>query len=410
VELAVTIPVWLMVAAALVIVGVAELAARWSIRHRGRYYVLPPGLRLRLEPDPDVLPQLERIVRFEANAEGERGDELPRSAGGLFRVLVAGGSQPEGYLLDQDTAWPGALQSLLQTAEHLDRLGATRAHVGNIARSGVGSEALDLILSRVLPRYPRLQTIVILVGASDILHWLELGAPPAPPPPARVADVFRCHPELTFAWTRGHLAIVELLLRMRQRWLRPVQVHPRTCRWIGRAREMRARANEIRTQVPDPTPMLAHFDRHFRNALEKAKAHADRVIVVRQPWFEKHCTPEEAAMMWHGGIGQAWKENVTAFYSCEVLSRLMALLDVRAARAALELGVEQLDLMPVVEPSAKTYYDFFHATPAGSRAIAEAVAAVVLRLPRREPIGSDAAFVGLDVLRGESEELRQKVS
>src|SRR3954452_22088770 len=99
-----------MVVAALVIAGAAELAARWSIRHRGRYYVLPPGLRLRLEPDPDVLPQLERIVRFDAHAQRARGDALPRSAGGLFRVLVAGGSQPEGYLLDQDTAWPGVLQ------------------------------------------------------------------------------------------------------------------------------------------------------------------------------------------------------------------------------------------------------------------------------------------------------------
>jgi hypothetical protein len=411
VEHAVKILVWLMGPATLVILAVAaELAARWSIRHRGRYYVLPPGLRLRLEPDPDVLPQLERFVRFDVNAEGERGDELPRHADGLFRVLVAGGSQPEGYLLDQDTAWPGALHRLLQAPEHLERLGATRAHVGNIARSGVGSQALDMILGRVFPRYPRLQTIILLVGASDVLQWLELGAPPAAPPPARVADVFRCHPELTFSWRPSHTASVELLRRIRQRWLRPVQVHARTCRWIGRARDMRAHATEVRSQVPDSTPLLAHFDRHFRNALRKAMAHADRVIVVRQPWFDKHRTPEESAMMWHGGVGQVWREHVSTFYSCDVLSDLMARLDARASRAAHELGVEQIDLMPIIEPSAKTYYDFFHATPAGSRAIAAAVAAVVLRQPRREPIGSKRALVAVDLTDGDAEELRQKVS
>jgi lysophospholipase L1-like esterase len=387
-----------------------ELGARWWIRHRGRYYVLPPGLRLRLEPDPDVLPQLERSVRFDVNAEGERGDELPRSRDGLFRVLVAGGSQPEGYLLDQDTAWPGALQRLLQRPEHLGRLKAARAHVGNIARSGVGSQGLELILGRVLPFYPRLQTIIILVGASDVLHWLELGAPPAPPPPTRTSDVFRCHPELTFGWKVSRLAIVELLLRMRQRWLRPVQVHVRTCGWIAKARAMRARAKEVRSDVPDPAPMLAHFDRHFRRALLKAKAHADRVIVVRQPWFDKPCTPEEAALMWHGGIGQAWREDVTTFYSFDVLSTLMTLLDARAARAAHELGVEQLDLMPVLEPSSKTYYDFFHATPAGARVIAETVAAVVLRRPRREPFGSRATVAAIGVPDAEAEEFRQKVS
>ena len=69
---------------------------------------------------------------------------------------------------------------------------ASRVHVGNIARSGVGSEALDLILERVLPRYPRLSAMVVLVGASDVLRWLEVGAP-ATPPAAGPRD--RCLPQ-----------------------------------------------------------------------------------------------------------------------------------------------------------------------------------------------------------------------
>ncbi len=341
--------------------------------------MLPPGLRLRLRPDPDIFPELEASVRYDVNGDGERGDEAPHSCKGLHRMLVAGGSQPEGYLLDQDTCWPGALQLLLQQPDNLEGLQAARVHVGNVARSGVGSEGLNLIFERILRRYPRLQTIVILVGASDVLRWLEVGAPPFPPPSVRASEVFRCHPELTFGWKPNRLALVELLLRLRQRWLRPIQVHERACRWIGRARAMRARATEIRTVVPDPTPMLAHFDLYLRKALMQAKAHADRVIVVRQPWFDKRCTPGELACMWHGGIGQAWQENVTAFYSLEVLGTLMARLDARTARIASELDVEQLDLMPILDSSLKTYYDFFHATPAGARVIAAAVAAAVLR-------------------------------
>src|SRR3954465_12817185 len=311
-ELAVTVRTLVTLALVIpVLAVVTELSVRWWIRHRRQYFVLPPGLGLRLEPDPDILPQLERFVRFDVNAEGERGSDLPRSGGRLFRVLIAGGSQPEGYLLDQDTAWPGGLQRLLERPEHVAKLGADRVHIGNIARSGVGARALDQILARVLPRYPRLQTIILLVGASDVLHWLELGAPADPPPAARTSDVFRCHPELTFGWRVNRLALVELLLRMRHRWLRPVQVHPRACRWIQKARDMRRQAIEIRSEVPDPSPMLEHFDRHFRAAIRKARAHADRVIVVRQPWFDKPCTREEAALMWHGGIGHAWREKVT---------------------------------------------------------------------------------------------------
>ena len=400
-----TIPLWLIVSVALVLLIVAaELCARWWIHHRSQSYVLPPGLRLQLRPDPEALPQLEAVVRLDVNAEGERGDEVPRSAEGLYRILVAGGSQPEGYLLDQDSSWPGAVQRLLQRPDNRERLQAASVHVGNIARSGVGSEALNLIFERILPRYPRLQAIVILVGASDVLRWLEVGAPPFPPPPVRASEVFRCHPELTFGWKPDRLALVELLLRFRQRWLRPVEVHARACRWIARARAMRARATEIRTLVPDPTPMLAHFDLYLRKVLRQAKAHADRVILVRQPWFDKPCTPEELAYMWHGGVGQVWQENVTTFYSLEVLGSLMARLDARASRIALELDVEQLDLMPSLEPSLNTYYDFFHATPEGARVIADAVAAAVLRRPLPAAHSDSVAAVP------EPFELRQRVS
>ncbi|MFL6279790.1 MAG: hypothetical protein ACJ731_06750, partial [Vicinamibacterales bacterium] len=72
---------------------------------------------------------------------------------------------------------------------------------------------------------------------------------------------------------------------------------------------------------------------------------------------------------------------------------LMALVDAHAARAAHELGVEQVDLMPALDPSARTYYDFFHATPAGARIITSAIAAAMLRQPRQSaaPVAAMAA-------------------
>ena len=110
--------------------------------------------------------------------------------------------------------------------------------------------------------------------------------------------------------------------------------------------------------------------------------------------------------MWHGGVGQAWREQVTTYYSSEVLSRLMALLDARAARTAHELGIEQVDLMPVLDPSARTYYDFFHATPAGARIITSAIGAAVLRQPHY-PAATVAAGAALD---SNVDMLKQKVS
>jgi lysophospholipase L1-like esterase len=373
-----------------VVLGVAviacvgiELMSRWSIRTRGLYFVLPPGLRLRMRPDPDVFPQLQRSTRFDVNSVGERGSEVP-SGPGVYRVLVAGGSQPEGFLLDQDTTWPGALQRLLDQPDARRTLGASRVHVGSIARSGVGSEALDLILQRVLPRYPRLALVIVMVGATDVLRWLEQGAP-AEIAPVQTSDVFRCHPESRFGWRLQTLASVELLRRARRQWLKPLQRHDHAGRWIGKVRAARARATDVRTSVPDPAPMLERFTLHFNRLLTRAEAHADRVLVVRQPWFDKHFTPEEAACMWHGGAGQVWRDEVGTYYSFDVCSRLMATLDRHAATLIEERGAEQLDLMPILDRNLETYYDAFHVTPKGAHDVARAVAAALLSTPAGRP-------------------------
>jgi lysophospholipase L1-like esterase len=370
------------VAAGLALFAVAELAARWWIRHCSGYYVFPPGLRLRLHLDREALPELPPIARYEINARGERGREVPRVRLGetLYRVLVAGGSQPEGYFLDQDASWPGALQRLLDAPESRRQLGVSMAHVGSIARSGADADALARILDRVLPRYPRLEAIVILVGASDILRWLESGAPPEPIPPRTTSELFAWHSEGPFSWRPSQLAVGELARRARRRWLVREQVHTATGRWLTRARAMRAHAKVIHTVVPDAAPVLKQFEARLSNALECARAHADRVVLVRQPWFAKDAyTREELAHMWHGGMGQAWQESVDTYYSIEVTCRLMAQLDRVAAAVADRLAIEQIDLMSVLEPSLDTYYDFFHLTPHGAAAVAAAVAATLLR-------------------------------
>ena len=97
------------------------------------------------------------------------------------------------------------------------------------------------------------------------------------------------------------------------------------------------------------------------------------------------------------GWARSWREDVTTYYSFDVVSKLMALVDAKAAGVAKALDVEQLDLMPLLERSLDTYYDCFHCTPAGARAIATAVAAAVLRQPLpsvRAATAADDAIAG----------------
>jgi len=364
---------------ALFIVVVESISRLW-LQYRRRYYVFPPGMRLHVHPDRSVFPQLPPIARFIVNREGERGDEPPSSTEGLYRILVAGGSQTECYFLDQDAAWPGVLQRLLATPDRLTRLGASRVHVGCIARSGIGSEALNMMFSRILPQYRRLQLIVTLIGLADVTRWIEQGTPNVLAP-MRPTDVFRCHPDGPYGWTPRQWAVRELFSRTRPSSLRRITVDAHAGRWIGRARAMRANARTIHAVIRDPAPMLDHFERHFRGALATAVAHADRVLVVRPAWFDKRFSAEEAAAMWHGGVGQAWREDVTTYYSFEVFSELMRKLNDRADAVARSFDVEQLDLMPFLEPSLNTYYDVVHLTDVGARRVGEVVAAAILRKP-----------------------------
>src|SRR5439155_24841264 len=122
---------------------VAELGTRRWMRRRMRYAVWPPGLRLEVRQDPAVFPEMEPRVRFEVNADGERGGEVRRNEAGLYRILVAGGSSVECFALDQATSWPGALERLLNAPDMCGAFSSgagriRRVHVGNIGHSAVG--------------------------------------------------------------------------------------------------------------------------------------------------------------------------------------------------------------------------------------------------------------------------------
>ena len=360
----------------------AELAARWWIRRHTRYHVWPPGTRLELRSDVTICPQLDRRVRFDVNADGERGGNVRKHEAGLFRVLAAGGSSVECFALNEHASWPGALERILNAPENLRALGARRVHVGNIGRSGVSSRHLDLILERVLPDYGRLAVIVIMVGGSDTFQWFEQGAPATRSSAPLVADeVFAVHPEMRFGWKPRQWAMIELARRVRRRWLRPLEVREDAGKWLPAACKMRAEARDVRTTLPDPGGLLDSFEFHFRRALQRAQAHADRVLVLRQPWFEKEYTAEEAACFWHGGMGKAWKQTVTTYFSLDVVNQVMHLLDARVARVAEQLGVEYRNLRSALAPSLENYYDYMHYTPAGAAVVAREVAAALLAPP-----------------------------
>jgi len=224
-----------------------------------------------------------------------------------------------------------------------------------------------------------------MVGASDVYHWLEEGARPSHPPPSvPEALLFARNPAKRFGWKPSRWALAELTLRLHRSLLGRHEVKERAGAWFAAARRMRAEATEVRSTLPDSRILLSHFEQHFRRAVSRAQAHADRVLVLRQPWFDKDYTAEERARFWHGGAGKPWKEKVTTYFSLEVVNQLLSQVDACVVTIADSLGVPHLDLRPLLNDGSH-YYDHDHYTAAGAAIVAAAVAAALIRRTSPEP-------------------------
>jgi len=364
----------LLLPAALLGFVLAELGIRLWIAMRGRYYPWFPHWRQELELDREVFPRLDPLVRFYINGDGERGGKVPAPGKDLYRVLAVGGSAVESFSIDQEASWPMRVQRILEKPENLESLHVKRVHVGNIGKSGVDAEALALMLSKMRRHLPHLDLIIVMVGASNVLNWL---ANKKMDKRTIVAEFFKLQPEESFGWKTSSLALTRVYRSTRARFevLRRQNVGKST----ANARQMRANATEILDSTEDPSRMLAEFDEYFLKVVEIARASADRVIVVPQPWFQKSSLlPEEVAQFWNGGNGDVFRGEVTRFYSHEVICELMRRIEESAIRISNSQQVELVEVREKIPPSVETYYDQFHFTKLGCELCAQIVVAQVL--------------------------------
>lgn len=382
----------LLVLAGLGAAGVAaELLARRWLARRGQYYVWMPHYRGRYEVDPDTFPMLDPVVHWEVNAAGERGSPLPEDLESTYRVVAAGGSTTECYFIDQEKTWPAVLQEILRRPRNLARLSAADAYVGNIGRSVTTASYIDDVFRKTLHRYPRLDLVILFVGASDLLRWMHARAPQEwRNDPVPVARIYGAHPEGPFGWSPGSLALRRIASSWKLRIFRPVHARTTVGKQFLALRKMRAEAKHLITEAPDITPVLAHWEKHLNELLELLKTRARRVLFVPNPWFEGgEKDPEARKTMWNFGLGKPHEEHVDTYFAHDVVARMLHRLADRGIELAREAGCEALDLMPRIERHRGHYYDYVHHTPAGNRRVAEEIARAVLEGARLE-LDSDA--------------------
>ncbi|MFM7280598.1 MAG: hypothetical protein ACKO32_02335, partial [Planctomycetia bacterium] len=246
---------------------------------------------------------------------------------------------------------------------------------GNIARSLVPCRAIRYQLEKLLPQLPHSDAALLMVGASDLVTWLEQHTPAQIDPGGYTLDsIFGLQPERSFGWKPGQLALRRAAASALRALLRPVERRETSGKRLAANRAMRAGAKQILEDIADPAPMLQRYEADLREVLRALKRHSKRVVVVQQMWLEKSLTPEEARQLWMFAAGRPYKEQVDAYYAHEVIWPLMRAIYDIGGRVAREEGVEALDLQQRVPRDLEHYYDDMHHTPEGCALVARLIA------------------------------------
>jgi len=365
----------LALAATLVGLGLAEWVLRLSEDDRADTgpYVWAPGVEQQFAVPAGRMPGVGAASWFRINREGIRGASFDTDQ--AVRILAVGGSTTECLYLDDDLAWPARLQDLL------DEETGQRHWVGNVGRSGRTADKHVLDLAHLVPGYPRIDIVVVMVGVNDLHRRLMYGEREPALPDVRVPQVRESLAERAFV-EPGPPSGWRLLDKL---GLGPASTASARSsneslqdpggELFERLRSARARA-AVDLPLPDLTSALRHYELCLNAIVDEAAALDVRLVFVTQPsLWQPDPKPEHDALMWMGGLGSFIESGHSdRYYTPGALADGMRRYNERLAEVAVARGVECLDLAGVLPRDTSVYYDDVHFNENGARLVARTLA------------------------------------
>jgi lysophospholipase L1-like esterase len=329
---------------------------------------------------PGIMPGVSGRSLFSTNAHGIRGDDF--SDEDDLRILAIGGSTTECLYLDQGEAWPALLQ------KRLSGLSPQRVWVGNLGKSGLDTYDHILYMKHLLPQYPRIDAILLMVGVNDMMHathHTEIGSMDER---QREQVAFSAIPN--DLQSEGDLSIKGTELwqayeKLRQRVSSKGKiVQDRAGLGYVDLRNLRRQAAERVTTMPDLSEHLHEFRKRLETMVELAKAESLRLILLTQPsMWRPNLSIEEEGLLWFGWADELWQ----SYYSTEVLDQMLEQFNDVVLDVCQVGGVECIDVASQLPRDTTIFYDDIHFNENGS----ERVAAIVFKYWRRgrEPRGEN---------------------
>jgi hypothetical protein len=388
--------VLLAVASLFLAVAAAEMLLRTVAPMSRGYSVQVPGTHWTIVSAPEMLRGVTGTGHFRVNDAGIRGRHFGPD-GAEYRILAVGGSTTECAQLDDSEVWTSLLESgLRQTAD------GRSTWVGNVGRSGATARDHVLHLKYLLPQYPRIDAVLVMAGANDLLSALQRGwhyqSPvPVTEPAGETEAIHRAFSVLPpgrairtanddgapVRWYR-ETALWQLARRVKMRLHARRTYHLAQVGLLVRARQQRHDARSLIDSLPALDGPLADYRRNLNAMVDIAQSRGVRLVLVTQPsvWRRK-MIDSEARLLWFGWLGME-RDKAEGYFTTGALERAMAAFNRTVLDVCHERTVECVDADARLSGDSTVFYDDVHFTEAGSRALASLLSA---HFAARAPFG-----------------------
>ncbi len=330
------------------------------------------------QPTPGILPGISGDAWFLTNEEGFRADEMPPPLKTTRHVLAIGGSTTQCLYLDQSEAWPALLQEKIKAK-------GIPIWVGNAGASGRSTRQHVLQLQYILPQYPQIDTVMMLVGINDLVYRLAQDTqydPHGLKNPAIYQEMFSnafsewpadIHPWLS--WYKRS-ALWQLLSRARKK-LFPTRIilQKENGSQYKRWRLLRQNALRLQDELPDLTSGVQEYADNLNQMIDFAKSHSLRLIFMTQPTLWKADLAEKLKdNLWLGWIGPFQGKKPMVYYTVRALSEGMERYNSALLQVCKKRQVECIDLAALLPKDMTTFYDDEHFNETGAARVAEILA------------------------------------
>jgi lysophospholipase L1-like esterase len=334
------------------------------------YYVWQPNLNRTFNPFPGAMPGIEGESRFIINSVGIRGEEFYSASNQEYRILTIGGSTTECIYLDQTEAWPYLLEEYLNKTA-----GGRDVWVGNVGKSGMNTRDHIMHVKYLLSEYPKIDTIIILVGINDFGLRYRMGNQYDPnflndseAEKKQITRAFAVKPEnyLPFYKRTG---IYQFARTFHYRLHYRETVQDRAGEWYLTERENRKNAKEILGKTPDLSSALEEYSKNINTIIDSANNRSVRVIFMTQPTlWRPGLTESEKGLLGGGDCGNG------SYYSIQALNTGMKKYNEKLLEVCSNRGIECIDLASQLPQDASVFYDDAHFNENGARLVAATIA------------------------------------